>query len=278
MAAEQPGLTMNGVSSAAAFKSPAELLQEKHARDEVHQPTVEDVQDEDDVLHPSPSAVVKPAPAAPKEEAVKTETPVSAPKPKSKVPFDVQSEELFPSLGSGTKSRAPAMPMAWDGRKAAAPGPGQSNGPARNNVVSRTSPATSGIATPMSAAPPAGGPRLSMPGKHVEQIRFAPSQMLKRNELNKPLADIVRDISKRSKARLDVREGPGGSYIFEGTGTVDAVRQALKEIAQQVGSKVGPLKQRFIPEYRLLTMIISNPSVYLFRRLLVRTSLVVKAP
>ncbi|EEP76318.1 conserved hypothetical protein [Uncinocarpus reesii 1704] len=233
MASEQPGLIVNGGSSAALSKSPAELLQEKHARDEAHQPTVEAVEDEQDILHPPPSSAAMKADS--KVVAEKSE----APKPKT-VPFDVQSEELFPSLGSGTKPRVPsAMPMAWDGRKAATPPTALSNGGSRNNFTSRTSAPASGNATPVPAnvATSLGGPRLAMPGKHVEQIRFAPSQMLARSELSKPLSDIVREISRKSKARLDVREGPGGSYIFEGTGTVDAVRQALKEVAQQVGSK-----------------------------------------
>lgn len=86
---------------------------------------------------------------------------------------------------------------------------------------------------------PSDVPRImSLPGKHMEQLRLAPSQMLPRDQLKKPLRDILRDISKRSKANVDLRGGPGGSVIFEGKGSVDAVRQALKDVAQQVGSKV----------------------------------------
>lgn len=83
---------------------------------------------------------------------------------------------------------------------------------------------------------------MSLPGKHMEQLRLAPSQMQPRGQLKKPLRDILRDISRKSKATVDMRGGPGGSIIFEGKGSVDAVRQALKEVAQQVGSKVCPAK------------------------------------
>jgi hypothetical protein len=83
---------------------------------------------------------------------------------------------------------------------------------------------------------------MSLPGKHMEQLRLAPSQMQPRGLLKKPIRDILRDISRRSKATVDMRGGPGGSIIFEGKGSVDAVRQALKEVAQQVGSKVRPIK------------------------------------
>lgn len=82
---------------------------------------------------------------------------------------------------------------------------------------------------------------MSLPGKHMEQLRLAPSQMLPRGQLKKPVRDILRDISRRSKATVDMRGGPGGSIIFEGKGTVDSVRQALREVAQQVGSKVRGL-------------------------------------
>lgn len=86
---------------------------------------------------------------------------------------------------------------------------------------------------------PSDLPRImSLPGKHTEQLRLAPSQMLPRNQLKKPLRDILRDISKRSKANVDMRGGPGGSIIFEGKGSVNSVREALKDVAQQVGSKV----------------------------------------
>ena len=83
-------------------------------------------------------------------------------------------------------------------------------------------------------------PRVMMlPGKHMEQLRLAPSQMLPRGQMKKPLRDILREVSRRSKAIVDMRGGPGGSIIFEGKGSVDSVRQALKEVAQQVGSKVS---------------------------------------
>lgn len=79
---------------------------------------------------------------------------------------------------------------------------------------------------------------MSLPGKHMEQLRLAPSQMQPRGQLKKPLKDILRDISRKSKSNVEMRGGPGGSIIFEGKGSVESVRQALREVAQQVGSKV----------------------------------------
>lgn len=98
-------------------KSRAAMLEEQHAIDEAHKATVEDVVDEDDIQHPPPSAaqVTEPTSSAPSQAptppAVKTPAaPKAAP---GKAPaLDVQSEELFPALGSGPKPKAPAAP-AW---------------------------------------------------------------------------------------------------------------------------------------------------------------------
>lgn len=103
---------------------------------------------------------------------------------------------------------------------------------------------------------------MTLPGKHIEQLRLAPSQMLPRGQLKKPLRDILRDISRRSKANVDMRGGPGGSIIFEGKGSVDAVRQALKDVAQQVGSKVCFLSHDFpvsFPSHNLLQQSVRIP-------------------
>jgi hypothetical protein len=99
-------------------KSRAALLEEQHARDEAHNVTVEDVVDEDDVLHPPPSAPVtsdSPSPAQVPTPAATT-APVNSKPASAKAPtLDVQSEELFPALGSGPKSKAPAA-SAWGAR------------------------------------------------------------------------------------------------------------------------------------------------------------------
>ncbi|OJJ45505.1 hypothetical protein ASPZODRAFT_153153 [Penicilliopsis zonata CBS 506.65] len=219
------------VSSANGTKSLAAMLEEQHARDEAHKVTVEEVKDEEDVIHPPPSSSLSSAvPTTPGpliEPESSTAAPVeaaAAPPPKKKAgpAFDVRSEELFPALGSGPKPKA-AAPATWGAKPSLAS--------AVANGANGAQPAAPGLDI-------SGAPRImSLPGKHMEQLRLVPSQMLPRGQLKKPLRDILRDISKRSKANVDMRGGPGGSIIFEGKGSVDAVRQALKEVAQQVGSK-----------------------------------------
>jgi hypothetical protein len=82
---------------------------------------------------------------------------------------------------------------------------------------------------------------MSLPGRYSEQIQLHPSMMTPRNQLKKPVSDILRDINKRSKANVEMKAGPGGVVVFEGTGPVDAVRVALKDVATQLCSKVRNL-------------------------------------
>jgi hypothetical protein len=236
--------------------SPAALLQQKHAKDEAHQATVEDVIDEDDIQHPPPSASVA-------KEAQPTngdKQPISDKamgKQKAREPtagkpaLDTQSEEAFPALG-GAKPRQPPL---WGARKATGPGKPSTNGvsnglasvpPLSSTSSSRASTPVSGIHTPStttaSSTPQPRGPAVKsipgMGGSHTERISFTASQLLNPSQLKKSYGEIVRDINKRSKANLQVLRGRGGELIFEGRGPVEAVRQSLKEIAQQVGSKV----------------------------------------
>ncbi|OJD11901.1 hypothetical protein AJ78_07421 [Emergomyces pasteurianus Ep9510] len=258
----------NGTSTVSS-KSPAALLKEQHTRDDSHKVTIEDVPDEYDIQHQPPSMPVGKAPvefpkpghgvSKPVSRVAKLEEPSSAPLARPVGPvsktgpvFDVRSEELFPALGGAPNSRpAATVPMAWGARKPVGPNSSPSNGlynrgqlPSHmsSSTSSRTPTPASGLATPSSASAsfdgPIAGPKImTMPGKHVERIRFAPSQMLPRSQLKKPIRDILRDTSRRFKAVVDMYNGPGDTIIFEGKGSVDAVRQALKEVAQQVGSK-----------------------------------------
>lgn len=109
----------------------AAMLEAKHTADAAHKATVEDAQDEDDVQHPPPSSWVndkKPeTPAAAPTSAQATPAPAPAPAPtpapksaaKGTPAFDVQSEELFPALGSGPKPKTPAV-TTWGAKPSAA--------------------------------------------------------------------------------------------------------------------------------------------------------------
>ncbi|KAJ5721568.1 uncharacterized protein N7483_009502 [Penicillium malachiteum] len=121
MAAEA-STTINGGAS----KSLAAMLEEQHA--ENHHATVEETVDEEDLKHIAPSSIVNDQPLAPVLTAVSESTtpaesttppPVSKPVVKKAPAFDVQSDELFPALGSGPKPAAPAA-ATWGAKKPSA--------------------------------------------------------------------------------------------------------------------------------------------------------------
>ena len=272
MTTENTGMIVNGDHNAQNAPSPAALLEQQHAHDQSLRPTVEEVPDETEVQNPPLPSVKNGTPSSSGEGGPSSSTagePVSKGKGKAPV-LDVRSEELFPALGGGPKPRAPAaVPTAWGARKPQTPSYAPTNG-ASNGAPQ---PPTNGSAGPPlpEAAPglagfgsSTGAPRImTMPGKHVERIRLAPSQMLPRGQLKKPIRDVLRDISKRSKATVDMHNGPGDSLIFEGTGSVEAVRQALKDVAQQVGSKVCFFYSSYLFS-ATATNVTSNPSGFQF--------------
>ena len=261
-----------GDASLSNTVSLAEQLQQKHAASESHAPRVEDAVDEEDILHPPPSASVDlhsnetaavplmvPADQPLSEKAMgkqkaqeQSSVPPKPAKTQNAPSFDTKSEESFPALGGGPRPRPSGqIPMAaWGSKKAASVAREASNGINGNGqspstASSRSNTPASGVLTPTTsnATIPgqsrAGIPsHMSMPGRHSERVQFAPSQLLPRKEMKKPLNDVLRDINKRSKATVEMKPGPGGVIYFEGKGPVDAVRQALKDVAREVGSKV----------------------------------------
>ena len=235
----------------------AQQLQQKHAALEVHNPTVEEVVDEEDILHPPPSAKLQEPSNAPTQEPLSEKSmgkqkakdipntnndPAPAPAPRV---LDTASEELFPTLGSGPTSRTNAqVPAAWGSKPAAvAHGPANGvNGFGPSSVTSRSQSSTPSLMTPSTSTSYSQGPQhMSMPGRHSERVQFAPSQLLPRKEMKRPVTDVLREINRRSKANVEMKAGPGGMIYFEGRGPVDAVRQALKDVAKEVGSKVSRL-------------------------------------
>lgn len=248
----------------------AERLQQKHEADAAHRPMIEDVIDEEDIEHPPPSMHLAPESetthdavkqiqpmsekAAGKQKARDEPTQKSAmSKPNGVASFDAQDQEAFPALGSGLKAPAPVpAAMAWGAKKPSSVHAGSNgvngNAPLSSISSSRASTPTTGLMTPtsnnVSRGPKPRGlsmpQQMPMPGRHSERhserILFAPSQLLPRDQLKKPLHDVVRSINKGSKAKVEMKSGPNGNFIFEGTGPVDAARQALKDLAKEIGS------------------------------------------
>ncbi|KAL8666908.1 MAG: hypothetical protein Q9202_001148 [Teloschistes flavicans] len=257
---------VNGVGpDASQDVSPAQRLQEKHVADAPHQPQLEDAIDEEDLAHPPPSMQLAPPssttasesePQTLSEKAAGKQKAADEPvKPKSSAAppavLDTKSEDAFPALGGGPKLQAQnQMPMAWGARKPpsvakAIPNGVNGQGPSSSASTSRASTPASGRLTPATTNASTGsqlrGPshpqHIPIPGRHSERIQFAPSQLLRRDQLKKPLQDVLRSINKKSKANVEMKSGPSGTIIFEGTGPIDAARQALRDVAREVGSK-----------------------------------------
>lgn len=230
--------------------TPAQKLMQKHAAEDPHQPSIEDIPDEDDLKKgpvPSSTSVLEGmddtseapqwAPTMSTKAAGKQKEQSAQ---SSKASLDTQSHELFPTLGGA--SNGPTAAPIWGAKKG-----GTTNGTAPTNGSSN-SPNTSGVATPTSTAPqslPRSGPTIVIPGQHTERVRLAPNQMLPRKEMKKPLADIVKEVDKKSKAKVTMSTGSEGVYFFNAVGPSDACRNAIRDIVAQVGSKVGGFVYRY---------------------------------
>jgi hypothetical protein len=234
----------NGNASAGEGLTPAQKLMEQHDAHHAHTVTVEDVPDEEDLKHPPPSVALKaaePSDSAPplSEKAAgkqKADDSGLASKPAENGRFNALAED-FPALGP-VQPRYPTQAPTWGGRPPASVATNGLNGNGRGAVPASVAPA-SGLGTPISLPGRGTGlPTISLPGKHVERISFAPAQLLPRQEMKKPISEVLRDINRRSKAKVEFRSGPAGTIVFEGTGPIDAVRQSLKEVANELGSKV----------------------------------------
>ncbi|KAF2398874.1 hypothetical protein EJ06DRAFT_583485 [Trichodelitschia bisporula] len=210
--------------------------------DQAHRVQVEDVPDEDDLAHPAPSSSVT-SPAIVDSSTATAESDVAkgkqkaepeAPKKKATPVLDTKSEEAFPALGA-PKAAPAAFQQGWGKKPASVTTNGNkagTNGAVQGSLASSRA-STPGLNTPGSTVPST----VSLPGQHVERILFYPNQLAPRAQLKKPIPEIIRDINRRSKARIEIRDGANGTIGFEGKGPVDAVRQALKEVAGQIGSK-----------------------------------------
>jgi len=222
--------------------TPAQRLQQAHEATESHQPSIEDVPDGEDIAHPPASAGV-PKPIADPDisminggamsakimgkqraddgtvsdvsQQVKNRTPAVA--------LDTSSDEAFPALGP---ARVAPVASTWGSRPAAA----RTNGPSSN-----AAPANNTTRTPASLGQrPSHG--VSIPGRYTEDMRMPSDQM--RTDLKRPIADVLKDINRKSKAKVDMKRS-AGHVIFQGQGpNVETVHEVLREVAAQLGQKV----------------------------------------
>ncbi|KAM7207481.1 hypothetical protein V8F20_002167 [Naviculisporaceae sp. PSN 640] len=213
------------MSDAPAEPSAASQLLQQHAAAHSHHVMVEDVEDED---LKSPTTA---EPAA-KTETVSTKAAGKQKAPAS-APLDTQSHELFPELGGPKpKANADTVPI-WNAKAGAN---GKANGASPLNGTPRTSAPASGVTTPTGPALNAP-PSVSIPGRNVETLFLEPHHILPRNQLKRPLPDIIKDLNRRSRANVNMSTLANGRLKFEAAGPQDQALQALKDLVNQVGTK-----------------------------------------
>lgn len=200
--------------SSGSGPSAAQMLLQKHS--ETHTPQAVNVEEVPDVDLPAPAQDASGSWAAP--VASKDTT-------KSKNGIDTKSHELFPELG-GPKSKNASVAPIWGAKNAASDKP---NG-AGSNGVSRSS-------TPVPAAG-AATPAMSIPGRNVESVTLEPQFVMPRNQLKRPIADILKDLNRKSRANVTMATAPNGRLKFEATGPQDVAQQALKDLVAQIGARV----------------------------------------
>lgn len=217
MASENAADTANGTELSAAQK----LLQ-KHV--EAHPATVEDVPDEE--LPSKPTNDASGSWAAPMSAKAAGKQKESQP---SRSGLDTQSHELFPQLG-GPKGKSANVAPVWGAKSG---GNGKTNG-AGSNGVSRSSTPASGAPTPAKSA----APSMVIPGRNVESVTLEPQFIIPRNQLKRPLADTIKDINRKSRANITMATSANGRLKFDATGPQDIAQQALKDLVQQIGTRV----------------------------------------
>lgn len=209
--------------------SAAEKMQLEHEQAEAHHVTVEEVPDEDLKPHqPSSDAPDNnsPASASDKAAAAAKQKDTAPAKPAAKL--DIQSEELFPSLSDASASKVPSL---W-GAKSVPNDKTNGNG---NHLANGTG--SSRTATPPPKTTRGGAPNVHIPGVYSETLTLQPQELKARDQLKRPLPQILQDLNRTSRATVRSLPAARGQK-FEAKGPQEAAQQALKELVKQIGSTV----------------------------------------
>lgn len=197
------------MSANATEPSAASQLLEQH---QAHHVTVEDTSDEE-LPHRHPEA--------------------QASQPAKKAGLATDSHDLFPELGGAAPKPVANVAPVWPARANA----GAKGGASPANGTPKPSAPPSGANTPV---PPAlSAPSLSIPGQNVEYLLLEPDHVLPRSQLKKPLADIVKDFNRKSRAQIKVVTQPDNMIRVEATGPKgDSTTQSLKDFVSLIGTKL----------------------------------------
>ncbi|KAI6781883.1 Vigilin-like protein [Emericellopsis cladophorae] len=154
------------------------------------------------------------------EDDVDEDLPAKPTPPAVKKSLDTQSHELFPELGAAKGKSANVAPI-W----------GVKNGTPTNDA---------GTSAPVNAPAPGNNVKtnFSIPGRQVESYTLEPQHVQPRGQLKKPIPDIIKDINRKSRANINMSTVAGGLMRFDATGPQDIAQQALKDLVNQIGTKI----------------------------------------
>lgn len=230
-------LSINSFNMASATEnmSAAEKLQLEHAQAaEGHHVTVEEVPDEDLGSH-HPSAGPTDSSALSEKAAGKQRETTAAPSPAKASKLDIQSQELFPELGAPKAQATKNVPKWGAANILSTNGNGAAAAAATANGAATPS---SGTATPNAKSTSSGVPLVRLPGRYTEILNLEPQELKPREQLRRPLAQILQDINRTSRAQVKSVPAARGQR-FEVVGPQEAAQQALKELVKQIGSTVS---------------------------------------
>lgn len=205
--------------------SAAQKLAQEHAA-EGHHVTVEDVPDDDLKPHDASAAAADSPALSAKAAGKQKETAPAA------STLDTQSRELFPDLGGPKPQPAAKTAPKWNVLS------DKTNGHSPANGTPRAATPSSGAATPTAKS---AVPLVSIPGrKNIETIRLRPEHMKGRDQLRRPLPDIIKDLNRTSRATISIGTNNSSGTTFEASGPQEAAQRALKELVKQIGTPVCP--------------------------------------
>uniref|UniRef100_A0A8H7TPT7 K Homology domain-containing protein n=1 Tax=Bionectria ochroleuca TaxID=29856 RepID=A0A8H7TPT7_BIOOC len=78
-----------------------------------------------------------------------------------------------------------------------------------------------------------------IPGRNVESITLEPQDVMPRGQLRRPIADIIKDINRKSRANISMGGASNGRLKFDATGPQDVAQQALKDLVSQIGTRTS---------------------------------------
>lgn len=191
---------------------------------ENHNPTIEEVADEEDIIkrHETPlsNSVL---------EADDDPEPLIAPKPiaKTKPAPIISSQEEFPAL-NGSRAKTPIVASQW--------GSNMSTG----TPATGTSATASGAATPTSTATTeAKRMEMHIPGQYSRQMMLAPQYMVPKSKMKRSIPEILKDVSRKTNTKVTTRGGANGSMWFTAVGpNASQTEKAMLDIADQIGAEV----------------------------------------